>query len=201
MTRCLLILTLLYLTNPSFGQITPADTAIIKEVLQNTQTCGTFYISDRIDSLLILQIEETLKEKETWLHKQPKSIKIALSRHDKDKILQGLRTSKRNIWTDVTLLENSKIVSWDSKYSLDNYIDSSCLSQLQHDGKSIKVVSFSKPIFLNNGNSLAIYVIEIGIHPKWKKFFYSTVKLMLYQKSKERWTKSGDLYNSFHCNG
>lgn len=201
MTRCFILLTLLYLTNPSFGQLTPADTAIIKEVLQNTQTCGTFYVSDRIDSLLILQIEERLKEKETWLYVQPKSKKISLSKRDKSKILQGLRSSKRNVWTDVSLLKNSKIVLWDNKYNVDSYIDSSCLSQLQQNDKSIRVLNFSKPIFISDGNSFVIYFIELGIHPKWKGFFYANIKLMLFHKSKEGWTKSGDLYNSFHCNG
>jgi hypothetical protein len=195
MTRYILILTVLYFSNNGYGQNHSWEDGILKELLFNTETCGKIFFTDKTDTFFINQFARQLKGKDTWLHERGKSRIIALSKTDKRKILHELSGSKEAVWTDTNKIYNGKIIPLDSLFKVDFYVDSSCLMQLQKIDANIRVFSVSKPVFINNNNSLVIYILEVGILPKLKKFYYWSARLMLFEKKQDNWIKLGDLYN------
>jgi hypothetical protein len=195
MTRYILILILVYFSNKGYGQNHSWEDDILKGVLFNAETCGKIYFTEKTDTFFINQFAGQLKGKDTWLHERGKSRIIALSKTDKLKILHELSGSKEAVWTDTNKIYNGKIIPLDSLFKVDFYVDSSCLMQLQKNDANIRVFSFSKPVFINNNNSLVMYVIEVAILPKSKKFYYWSARLMLFEKKEDKWIRLGDLYN------
>ena len=203
MTRSVIII-LIFLTaivSKAFGQIATTDQEIFQNVIAGSKTCDKTYLANKTDTFFIEEFQKFIKENSNYFDKG-KSSKIPLTKTDKAKLLKELDYYRNFVWTDSTQFSDIHIVSSDSIFKIDNYLDNTCSEKLETEKKNVKVLSLCKPIFIDNGNSFIIYTIEIGVLLKWKSFYYASSKLTLYKKTKDnKWTKVGDLYSSYACNG
>lgn len=185
----------------TYGQNEYSEKEILQNIIIDSKTCNKTYLVSSIYTSLIEEFKSFLKEN-NYYNENRKTYKLPLTKKDKKKIINELDLCKDYKWTDSTQFENTQIIPHTNIFKFDCHIDDSCLSKLTSENKNIKILALCKPIYSTNKNSFIICTVEIGIHKKYKSFYFANSKMFLYKKTKSnKWKKSSVLYSSITCNG